>query len=126
MANRAQRLSTDIAGDFFVDHTCIDCDQCREIAPEVFGDGNGHASVLHQPDSPGALHAALRALVTCPVGAIGSEQPHAFGSVVFPEPIADNVYFCGYASPDSFGASSYLIVRQEGNVLVDSPRFATR
>src|SRR3990172_9139813 len=50
MANRAQRLSTNIAGDFFVDNTCIDCDQCREIAPEVFGDGEGHASVLNQPD----------------------------------------------------------------------------
>jgi glyoxylase-like metal-dependent hydrolase (beta-lactamase superfamily II)/ferredoxin len=128
MANRAQRLSTNIAGDFFVDGTCIDCDQCREIAPEVFGDGDGHASVLHQPDSADMLHAALRALVTCPVGAIGTEQKHTLSPVVggFPNPIAENVNFCGFASPDSFGASSYLIVRKEGNVLVDSPRFAAR
>jgi glyoxylase-like metal-dependent hydrolase (beta-lactamase superfamily II) len=41
-------------------------------------------------------------------------------------PIEENVSFCGFASPDSFGASSYLIVREEGNVLVDSPRFAAR
>jgi len=128
MANRAQRLSTNAKGDFFVDSTCIDCDQCREIAPEVFGDGEGHASVLRQPDSGAALHNALRALVTCPVGAIGTEQRHALAPVVagFPEPIAEDVYFCGFASPDSFGASSYLIVRPEGNVLVDSPRFAAR
>ncbi|MBI2820325.1 MAG: MBL fold metallo-hydrolase [Acidobacteria bacterium] len=128
MANRAQRLSTNIAGDFFVDNTCIDCDQCREIAPEVFGDGEGHASVLHQPDSSGMLHAALRALVSCPVGAIGTEEKHALNPVVegFPEPIAENVYFCGFASPDSFGASSYLILRKDGNVLVDSPRYAAR
>jgi glyoxylase-like metal-dependent hydrolase (beta-lactamase superfamily II) len=38
--------------------------------------------------------------------------------------INDNVYFCGFASESSYGASSYLIVRPEGNVLVDSPRFA--
>ena len=128
MANRAQRLSTNAKGDFFVDSTCIDCDQCREIAPEVFGDGEGHASVLRQPDSEAALNDALRALVTCPVGAIGTEQRHALAPVVasFPEPIAEDVFFCGFASPDSFGASSYLIVRPEGNVLVDSPRFAAR
>jgi glyoxylase-like metal-dependent hydrolase (beta-lactamase superfamily II) len=35
------------------------------------------------------------------------------------------VYFCGFASESSYGASSYLIVRPEGNVLIDSPRFAT-
>jgi glyoxylase-like metal-dependent hydrolase (beta-lactamase superfamily II) len=34
------------------------------------------------------------------------------------------VYFCGYASESSYGASSYLIRRPGGNVLVDSPRFA--
>jgi glyoxylase-like metal-dependent hydrolase (beta-lactamase superfamily II) len=36
-----------------------------------------------------------------------------------------SVLFCGYASESSFGASSYLIRRPEGNVLVDSPRFAS-
>lgn len=128
MANRALRLATNVAGDFFVDQTCIDCDQCRELAPEVFGDGEGHARVARQPDSPAALHNALRALVCCPVGAIGTERPQPLGpvSAQFPERIAGNVYFCGFASPHSFGASSYLIVRPEGNVLVDSPRFAAR
>jgi glyoxylase-like metal-dependent hydrolase (beta-lactamase superfamily II) len=42
----------------------------------------------------------------------------------FPELVEDNVYFCGYASPNSFGAASYFIQRPEGNVLIDSPRFA--
>ncbi|MCD7449358.1 hypothetical protein HAX54_051547, partial [Datura stramonium] len=30
------------------------------------------------------------------------------------------VYHCGYHSDKSFGAASYLIVRAEGNILVDS------
>ncbi len=34
-----------------------------------------------------------------------------------------NVYHCGFSSKDSFGSTSYLIVRESGNVLVDSPRF---
>ena len=128
MAQAARRLATNVLGDFFVDSTCIDCDQCREIAPEIFGDGEGHASVLRQPDSPPQVAGALGALVACPVGAIGTEQRHDLGPIVagFPQPIEDGVYFCGFASPDSFGASSYLIVRPEGNVLVDSPRFAAR
>src|SRR6185436_15943209 len=37
---------------------------------------------------------------------------------------APDIYYCGYASEDSFGATSYLIRRPEGNVLVDSPRAA--
>ena len=42
----------------------------------------------------------------------------------FPLCVADDVYHCGYHHEQSFGAASYLIVRPEGNVLVDSPRFA--
>ena len=131
MANPRLRLPTNLSGDFFVDSTCIDCDQCRELSPQVFGDGRGHASVLHQPESAFELKTALRALVTCPVGAIGSAERHDLGPVVadFPVPLDESetqAYFCGFASPDSFGASSYLIVRPEGNVLVDSPRFASR
>jgi glyoxylase-like metal-dependent hydrolase (beta-lactamase superfamily II) len=67
------------------------------------------------------------AQLTCPVGAIGSQQKHdtRIGLETLPEQIEENVYFCGFASRDSFGASSYLIVRPEGNVLMDSPRFAS-
>lgn len=37
-----------------------------------------------------------------------------------------NVYHCGFSSKDSFGSTSYLIVREGGNVMVDSPRFDRR
>jgi glyoxylase-like metal-dependent hydrolase (beta-lactamase superfamily II)/ferredoxin len=128
MANKAQRWPSNVPGEFYVDRTCIDCDQCREIAPATFGDGDGHARVYVQPESPEAVQRALMAVVTCPVGAIGSELRRPLGDAVaaFPERIEDNVYFCGFASGDSFGASSYLITRPDGNVLVDSPRFASR
>jgi ferredoxin len=132
MANRARQVAENVAGNFFVDDSCIDCDQCREIAPATFGDGDGHARVWRQPDSAETRRRATMALVTCPVGAIGAEDrkglaetlPQAFASL--PERIEDNVYFCGYASSSSFGASSYLIARPEGNILVDCPRFASQ
>ena len=43
----------------------------------------------------------------------------------FPFKSPKNVYYCGFNSEKSFGAWSYLIVRPEGNILVDSPRFST-
>src|SRR5262249_52758149 len=42
----------------------------------------------------------------------------------YPEQVEDEVYFCGFASESSYGASSYLILRAQGNLLIDSPRFA--
>jgi len=43
----------------------------------------------------------------------------------YPEPVegAQGVYYCGYNSERSFGGSAWLIQRESGNVMVDSPRF---
>src|SRR5262249_54483668 len=127
MAMQSLRHPDNVKGDFFVDTTCIDCDLCRQIAPQTFRDIGSTSVVFHQPDTPDQELQALKAWVTCPTGSIGTEEKHprtkeAVAS--YPELIADGVYFCGFASPDSYGASSYLIVRPEGNVLIDSPRFA--
>lgn len=129
MANLAQRLAQNVAGDFFVDATCIDCDACRQIAPETFRDHGDQSSVYHQPTTEEAIKRALMALVACPTASIGTTAKHdmRIGIEAYPMLIADNVYFCGFTSESSFGAWSYLIVRSEaegGNVLVDSPRFA--
>ena len=66
------------------------------------------------------------ALVACPTGSIGTREKldSKPAATAYPELIDENVYFCGYASPNSYGASAYLITRPEGNVLIDSPRFA--
>src|SRR5262245_28869737 len=127
MAQLELRHPENIAGDFFVDTTCIDCDLCRQIAPETFSDIGDQSVVHHQPQSPADELAALKALVTCPTASIGTRNHLSAKAAVaaYPELIDHNVYFCGFASESSFGASSYLIVRPEGNVLIDSPRFAT-
>ena len=46
-------------------------------------------------------------------------------AATMPMPVdgCSNVYHCGFSSKDSFGSAAYLIVRSDGNILVDSPRF---
>lgn len=129
MANYAERLPENIAGDFFVDATCIDCDACRQLAPATFRDHGDQSSVYRQPETETETRLALMSLVACPTGSIGTRLKHdmRIGIDAFPSLLKENIYFCGFTSKSSFGAWSYLITRPEaegGNVLVDSPRFA--
>jgi len=131
MANVLERLPQNVSGDFFVDSTCIDCDTCSQLAPATFRDHGQQCSVYHQPGTAAETKRALMALVACPTGSIGTTEKHDWhiGIAAFPSLIAENVYFCGFTSESSFGAWSYLIIRPEnkgGNVLIDSPRFATQ
>jgi glyoxylase-like metal-dependent hydrolase (beta-lactamase superfamily II)/ferredoxin len=126
MARLRDRLPENVPGDLFVDASCIDCDTCRVIAPSLFGSLAERSYVQRQPASPEEEQRALMALVSCPTHSIGtlSKKDPAAALAALPEPIADGVYYCGFASADSFGASSYLVVRPGGNLLVDSPRAA--
>jgi glyoxylase-like metal-dependent hydrolase (beta-lactamase superfamily II)/ferredoxin len=126
MASARLRRAENAAGDFFVDDTCIDCDLCRQIAPDTFSRAGDQSAVHAQPGTPEAEWRALKALVTCPTASIGAlgRHPARAAAAAYPEQVEDEVYFCGFASRRSYGASSYLIVRPKGNVLVDSPRFA--
>ena len=128
MAQIDQRLPENVAGDFYVDASCIDCDACRQIAPASFRDHGGQSSVYQQPRNPGEIHRALMALVSCPTASIGtmSRRSARSGVQAFPLHVVDDVHFCGFTSESSFGAWAYLIARPDergGNVLVDSPRF---
>jgi glyoxylase-like metal-dependent hydrolase (beta-lactamase superfamily II) len=84
----------------------------------------GQSVVGAQPADAAAQERALMALVACPTSSIGSVHkldPRA-AARRFPEEVAPGIYYCGWASADSYGASSWLIRRDGGNVLVDSPR----
>ena len=127
MAHITQRRPENVSGDFYVDSTCIDCDTCRWMAPEVFYEAADQSAVHHQPANEVERMRAMQALLACPTASIGTvEKPTDIKQVQASMPIlvAENVYHCGYHAENSFGAASYLIVRPEGNVLVDSPRFA--
>ena len=128
MANRKKSVPENVAGDFFVDSTCIDCDTCRQLAPSVFAEGPGHAFVHRQPDTESDHRHALHALVCCPTGSIGSAGPDRPQSVMddFPLLLEEPVFYCGFNSPKSYGGNSYFIRHPEGNWLIDSPKFLPR
>jgi glyoxylase-like metal-dependent hydrolase (beta-lactamase superfamily II)/ferredoxin len=131
MANVQRRLPENVPGDFFVDDTCIDCNTCSQLAPTVFREYDEYCSVHHQPENKDDERLALMSLVAGPTGSIGTTKSHDvhIGIDAFPQHLAENVYFCGFTSESSFGGWSYLILRhvtEGGNVLIDSPRFATQ
>lgn len=129
MARASDRILENVAGDFFVDTSCIDCDLCRQLAPATFArvDRRAQSYVQQQPRDAGEEHRALMALVACPTSSIGTEHKHDSKAAArsFPEHVAGEVYFCGWAAESSYGAASWLIRRDTGNVLIDSPRAAS-
>ena len=127
MAHLTQRRPENAEGDFYVDRTCIDCDTCRWMAPDIFHRTAGSSAVFHQPQDETERSQAMQALLACPTASIGTvvkPKDIKIAQQSFPVLVAENVYHCGYHAENSFGAASYLIQRPDGNVLVDSPRFA--
>ena len=127
MANPKKRVQESVAGDFFVDSTCIDCDACRQIAPSVFGEAAESSFVKAQPVITTVRRQALQALLACPTGSIGCLADDDVKAVMkdFPLVIEEPVYYCGYNSPKSYGGNSYFIRHPAGNWLIDSPKFVT-
>jgi glyoxylase-like metal-dependent hydrolase (beta-lactamase superfamily II)/ferredoxin len=120
------RLAENVPGPFYVDETCIDCDACRQLAPGVFSrSARGLSFVARQPDAPDRGSAVI-ALAACPTasigGAKGAEVRAAIASL--PLPVDGPVFDLVLRSESSFGATSYLVAREDGNVIVDSPRAA--
>ena len=74
-AARPDRRPENAPGDFFVDHTCIDCDACRWIAPDTFTRVGGMSAVTTQPRDANTRATALRALLSCPTSSIHLDAP---------------------------------------------------
>jgi glyoxylase-like metal-dependent hydrolase (beta-lactamase superfamily II)/ferredoxin len=125
MANPKKRLPSNVAGEFFVDATCINCDACRQLAPATFKEIGDYSAVHAQPRTAEQERQAVRALLACPTGSIGTVHHNNAREVKadFPLPIADEVYYCGYNSPKSYGGNSYFLRHREGNWLIDSPKY---
>lgn len=125
VADHRKQVPENVPGDFFVDSTCIDCDACRQIAPEVFGEAARTSFVKAQPQNSDDRQRALHAVLSCPTGSIGCLGKDDVKTVMsdFPLVVEEPVYYCGYNSPKSYGGNSYFIRRASGNWLVDSPKF---
>ena len=127
MADEKKRLDSNVAGNFFVDATCINCDTCRQLAPTSFEEVGKFSAVTIQPIDDGPTHQAYQALLACPVGSIGTEHSDKLrlkdAMASFPVQLEDEVSYCGFNSEKSFGANSFFIEHPDGNWLIDSPRY---
>ena len=137
LSSRRTRRSENATGDIFVDSSCIDCDTCRWLAPATFQRENGQSAVYTQPADEATRLLALAAAAACPTSSIrseseksaavkyGKEFPMAVENLPNSTNAAPGVYYLGMTSEDSFAASSWLIVEEDGTgVMVDVPRYS--
>ncbi len=114
-----------VAGDWYADTRCIDCDVARHYAPELIeADDEGLSVVVRQPATDEDVAAMWRATLACPTRSIGTRSHLPTPDGVFPWALDEGVLLCGHNDRSSFGAHSYLLTRPEGNLLVDSPSWS--
>lgn len=123
MAQSIKRNPQSAPGDWYIDTRCIDCGASRDVAPDLIVERSGLSVFIRQPVSEEDRTAAWRAALLCPTASIRREHPQAPPEGLFPQALAAGVFRCGFNARSSFGAHSYLVVRPEGNLLIDSPRF---
>lgn len=75
MADVDDKYEDNKAGKYYVDSQCIDCDVCRETAPNNFtrNDDGGYSFVHKQPDNEEEEDQCAEAMEACPVEAIGDD-----------------------------------------------------
>ncbi|MBN2506665.1 MAG: ferredoxin [Verrucomicrobia bacterium] len=75
MADIANKYPENVPGKYYVDNQCIDCDLCRETAPNNFkrNEEGGYSYVAKQPENEEEEKACMEAKEGCPVEAIGND-----------------------------------------------------
>jgi ferredoxin len=75
MADKTDKNPLNVSGKYYNDMSCIDCDLCREIAPQIFtrDDDEGLTYVHRQPENQSEIGLAEEALNACPTETIGND-----------------------------------------------------
>jgi ferredoxin len=75
MADRTDKNPRNVSGPYYNDTTCIDCDICRDIAPENFrrDEESEMSYVGRQPATEEEIALAEEAIETCPTATIGRD-----------------------------------------------------
>ncbi len=123
MAKLAARNPDSAPGDWYVDTACIDCGASRNVAPGLVVRRHELSVFARQPATSEEELAAWRAALVCPTASIGRTAHGRPPRGLYPHELAPGVFRCGYNARSSFGAHSYFVRRDGGNLLVDSPRF---
>jgi glyoxylase-like metal-dependent hydrolase (beta-lactamase superfamily II) len=121
----ARRNPDSAPGDWYIDTACINCAASRHVAPGLIVERGDKSVFARQPANAEEEMLAWRARLVCPTASVRSEHKKGRPEGIFPQELAPGVYRCGFNSKDSYGAHSYFVARPDGNLLVDSPRFAS-
>ena len=75
MSDQKDKVKENVAGAYYVDSSCIDCDVCRDTAPDNFkrSDENSYSFVYKQPETEAERADCDEAISCCPVEAIGQD-----------------------------------------------------
>jgi ferredoxin len=75
MPDAKDKVAGSVAGKYYVDSQCIDCDVCRVTAPANFQreEAKGYSFVFRQPASAEEEAQCQEAMDSCPVEAIGDD-----------------------------------------------------
>jgi ferredoxin len=74
MADKNLKNQENVVGRYYADTSCIDCDMCRNIAPNTFKrSDSGYSYVYRQPQTPEEIAEAEEALTSCPTETIGND-----------------------------------------------------
>jgi len=75
MADSNDKVKDNVAGAWYVDSNCIDCDLCRTTAPDNFKQNpdEGFSFVYKQPATEDEAKLCKEAMEECPVEAIGND-----------------------------------------------------
>tara|TARA_B100000579_G_C22461005_1_gene678901 strand:- start:157 stop:390 length:234 start_codon:yes stop_codon:yes gene_type:complete len=74
MATKEEKYEDNVDGKYYCDTECIDCNLCRETAPDNFADHeDGYSFVYKQPENDEEEVLCVEAMEGCPVDAIGND-----------------------------------------------------
>jgi len=75
MATKEDKYEDNVAGKYYCDTECIDCDLCRETAPDNYmrNEDGGYSFVYKQPENEEEETLCAEAMDGCPVEAIGND-----------------------------------------------------
>jgi len=96
------------------------------VVPELFAASGYQSVVAEQPATADGEHRAWLAADACPTASIGRSPRSPRPGPTYPDRLDGPVFDLGHTSEASFGASSYLVQRPTGNLMIDSPAFDRR
>jgi glyoxylase-like metal-dependent hydrolase (beta-lactamase superfamily II) len=118
-----KRHAGNALGNWYIDTACSDCTAARTVAPGLIVEKDGQSVFARQPQTEDEIRMAWRARLLCPTASVRSDTATEQPADVFPERMTEGVYRLGYNAAHAAGAHSFLVRRDTGSIMVDSPRW---